>query len=470
MILKKPQNLRAIIVTGLLVAAILVIRSFVNGDLGQIGPDSDDSMRLVQIRDFLAGQSWFDVTQYRLGPEGGTQMHWSRIVDLPLIILISFFDLFLPTPMAEAITVTIWPLICAGLTVYGALVGIRHVSDGKAIIVACLLLFLTLIGYFKFLPGSIDHHNFQLALIAIAVGHALDPEHRTRSFVISAIAMALSLSIGPEVYLFIAVLCGYFTLLWLFKPESTQRATKAMGVSFAITLILIFFGTIAPRNYGVIHCDGFSLITVLACVTGGVGLALNATMLSDKSFRGRLAGLALLAAVCIVIFLFQAPQCLDNPLLALPEEVQDNWLNYIDEAQPLFRDRSTWVDRAPYALGPVVVAIICAIRYIRKGIKPEIYGFLLALLLLCMALTIYQVRFIVFGHVFSLFVLGPWIADLYVEGKQKGPDHPNVKYTGALALSIPMFWGLPGVMLFYGDELTKNPNDDDKPCYTQSVF
>ncbi len=53
-----------------------------------VGGDNDDVMRLVQIRDLLAGQSWFDLTQYRLGLDGGTLMHWSRLIDLPIAVLI----------------------------------------------------------------------------------------------------------------------------------------------------------------------------------------------------------------------------------------------------------------------------------------------------------------------------------------------------------------------------------------------
>ena len=37
-----------------------------------VGVDNDDVMRLVQVRDFLGGQSWFDLMQYRLGLPGGT--------------------------------------------------------------------------------------------------------------------------------------------------------------------------------------------------------------------------------------------------------------------------------------------------------------------------------------------------------------------------------------------------------------
>ena len=46
--------------------------------------DPDDAMRLVEVRDFLAGQSWFDVSQHRANPPYGAPMHWSRLVDVPI--------------------------------------------------------------------------------------------------------------------------------------------------------------------------------------------------------------------------------------------------------------------------------------------------------------------------------------------------------------------------------------------------
>ena len=42
-------------------------------------PDPDSQLRLVQVRDLLAGQGWFDGNQYRLGVDG-VAMHWSRPV------------------------------------------------------------------------------------------------------------------------------------------------------------------------------------------------------------------------------------------------------------------------------------------------------------------------------------------------------------------------------------------------------
>ena len=52
------------------------------------GWDPDDQLRLVQLRDFLGGQSWFDTTQYRMNAPDGAPMHWSRLIELPLALVV----------------------------------------------------------------------------------------------------------------------------------------------------------------------------------------------------------------------------------------------------------------------------------------------------------------------------------------------------------------------------------------------
>src|SRR4051794_1752047 len=56
--------------------------------------DSDDAMRMVEVRDLMAGQGWFDLTAQRINPPQGLLLHWSRVVDVPIVALISVFRLF----------------------------------------------------------------------------------------------------------------------------------------------------------------------------------------------------------------------------------------------------------------------------------------------------------------------------------------------------------------------------------------
>ncbi|HEX6411256.1 MAG TPA: AcrB/AcrD/AcrF family protein, partial [Sphingomicrobium sp.] len=50
--------------------------------------DTDDNLRMSQVRALLGGQDWFDLRQYKLNPPAGADIHWSRLVDLPIAGLI----------------------------------------------------------------------------------------------------------------------------------------------------------------------------------------------------------------------------------------------------------------------------------------------------------------------------------------------------------------------------------------------
>ena len=109
----------------LLAIAFIILVTFLNniGALGAIGQDIDDVIRLVQIKDYLAGQSWFDTDQYRMGLAGGTDMHWSRIPDIPIILLTHVFDVFMSSERALVWAYTVWPPLSALLLIYGCLKG-----------------------------------------------------------------------------------------------------------------------------------------------------------------------------------------------------------------------------------------------------------------------------------------------------------------------------------------------------------
>ena len=56
--------------------------------------DPDSFLRLVQVRDLIAGQGWFDLVQHRMDPPGGALLHWSRLIDAPIAALILIGNIF----------------------------------------------------------------------------------------------------------------------------------------------------------------------------------------------------------------------------------------------------------------------------------------------------------------------------------------------------------------------------------------
>jgi hypothetical protein len=90
---------------------------------------TDDAMRLVEVRDLVAGQGWFDLVQHRLDPPG-LAMHWSRVIDAPLAALILLLRPLLGSHGAEAVTLVLWPTMLLGAALLlAASLAARMVED-----------------------------------------------------------------------------------------------------------------------------------------------------------------------------------------------------------------------------------------------------------------------------------------------------------------------------------------------------
>ena len=74
-------------------------------------PDPDDIMRLVEVRDLLGGQGWFDPDQYRIDPLREVPMHWSRLVDIPLALVIGALTPLVGQSAAEGVALIAVPLL-----------------------------------------------------------------------------------------------------------------------------------------------------------------------------------------------------------------------------------------------------------------------------------------------------------------------------------------------------------------------
>ena len=127
-----------------------------------VGPD--DWTRLLQVRAWLDGQGFWDVTQYRMNPPEGFSMHWSRLVDLPLAALMLLFG----ETAAMALVPLVWLL--------PALFALRAIMLRLDFAPLAIGFGLVILPLFPMLPGNfapmrIDHHAPQavLALVCAAL-------------------------------------------------------------------------------------------------------------------------------------------------------------------------------------------------------------------------------------------------------------------------------------------------------------
>ena len=433
-------------------AIVIVAQLIIHRNLTDyVGPDNDDAMRLVEVRDFLAGQGWFDMMQYRLGLAGGTLMHWSRFIDLPIASLILFFRMFLSPEGAEAAALTVWPLMLVlPLMFFMGLAG-RRIAGVEGMHFSLILTALFVLLSPRFVPGSIDHDNVQLGLVALTVAMLVDESYRPRNFAIAAIALAIQLGIGAETTPFVAVACMSVACLWAWKGEIFAPAAKAFALTLTIAVSAAFFSLVPPRLYSMVTCDNLSLGFYGITSAGCVGLLLSSIFASRLSRPWRIAILAVNGAFVFAITVALAPQCLRNPLSDLDPMLVDFWLSRVTEAQSIISVANRQPDTLGvfYATG-LLAMLVCAFRILR-GTRPSLHAMLMALIAINWVITLVQVRGTEFANLLAIPPLALLIAELR---KNYMADPKNLRaillYAGTLLASVPAVWAVGGALASKG--------------------
>lgn len=434
-----------------LVTSLLYVALAVPGAKDLIGPDNDDRMRLVEVRDLLAGQGWFDLSQYRLGLEGGTLMHWSRFVDLPLAALIRLFSFFMPQGVAEGVVATVWPLLLVGLLLWGLGLAARRIGGIATMHIALGLGALFVFTCNKFRPGAIDHHNVQLALTIWVVAMLVDRAQKARNYALAGVFAAAAVAIGAETVPFVAVACACVAIQWAWHGRSFAAAAQAFGLSLTLAITAAFLLTVPPHAYGVVTCDNLSLGFYSLTALGGAGLFLAASLSGDGSCLLRFAALAGLGAAVLLAARVIAPQCLGDPLGNLDPMLVQMWLNGVSEARSVAAELQfePSLVGAFYAVGLFAQAV-CVFRIV-LGRDRELHLLLLALIAAVWAVSLLQVRGAFFANLLGILPLSMLITELRrAAHREPSSVELGFAYAATVLAAVPAVWGVVGILLSQG--------------------
>jgi asparagine N-glycosylation enzyme membrane subunit Stt3 len=157
----------------------------------------DDLARLVQVRDLLAGQSWWDLTQERIG-SSGVEMHWSRHLDGLVSVVVLLLRPIIGAKSAELIALILVPLglLLAFLWLVSS-IGRLLTPLRDAGLYAMVAGALGVGVLHRFLPGALDHHGLQIVLVLTVVWAVITTPSR-RAAVIAGVAAGLAPTVGLE--------------------------------------------------------------------------------------------------------------------------------------------------------------------------------------------------------------------------------------------------------------------------------
>jgi hypothetical protein len=330
--------------------------------------DSDDAMRAVELRDFLAGQGWFDLVAHRLDPPTGQSMHWSRIVDVALAAIDRCLAQFLAPETAERATRLVFPA-----ALLAALLALSHrlgalLAGAGAGLAAILMVTLSAPMFLQFAPGRIDHHGPQIVTLLAAflcLAQGLDPA-RPRRLGLAAALMAFSLAISLENLPLFLPMAAAVLALFVVDGARAQGQLAAFAAGALVAAPALYVATVPGALAWPSACDAFTFVHVAAFMVGALSLlalsvaAPRLTTIGARALAALAAGAATAATVLLI-----APKCLGAPMRGIDPLIGELWLSGVREARPLYKLAGAAPETAIAVAAPVALGVVAALLLIR---------------------------------------------------------------------------------------------------------
>jgi hypothetical protein len=381
--LERVRGNLPILLIWIAVSALLIL--ITRGQIATgMGWDPDDQLRLVQLRDWLGGQSWFDTTQYRIGEPDSQPMHWPRWVEVPLALLVLLLNPLIGPAAAETTAMVVVPLITLGLAMWLVARITEQVFDRPVAILAATLTATSVPIVAQIRPMRVDHHGWQIVLALTALWTMFWPDKRKGGIALGA-ALALWLSISLEGLPISAAFIVLLVWRWVFQTEEGVRLFWTL-LSFLSVSVLLYLGSQGGFDIAINYCDALSPSHLLAC-TAGAAVILPAIKWLPANIPMRVACLGLAGVPALAIFYSLSPQCVGGAFNTMDPLVREYWLVNVLEGLPIwYQNGKTMVT----LLGGSIIVGLGSLIYIAR-VRPEridrdrlfvlVYAFLWALVL-----------------------------------------------------------------------------------------
>ncbi len=435
---------------------------------------NDDYMRMAEIRDWLGGQSWFDLHQYRLNPVEPLNSHWSRISDILIGGPIKILTPILGQAKAELVVVIAYPSILMLLYLYLATAIARKLSNHRATpIIAAFMAALSFGLFAQFGMGRIDHHGLQIVVALTITWFIITSINKPNTMIITGILCGIGLYIGIESAPYVAAACIAVVLIWVLSEENSAQKLRFFGLALALTTLLSLLVSTPPNAWFTPKCDALSVVyTQLALLVAVVLWALSyvdhklKTPITRLLVAGFLGGSALFATIALY------PQCLSGPYANLDDRLIEVWLSNVAEAGnflQFFR-----VDMAT-SIGALILPILAIFGYVFVGRRENnLLGLphrtLILFVILSLLAGMLQARLLFFATAFSIPLATLLLVSTLKWAGRFKPAPVRLLVQSALIVSmapitIPLIMGAT-----IKQDAEIDTTDSNRPCISQPVL
>ena len=364
--------------------------------------DGDSYLRMIRVERLVETGDWFDVVIPRANAPYGFDSHWTRPLDVMMVLLaapvapvLGWHDAILfagewISPLLHVVTVLVmvWALVPllgrVGACIAGGLTA-------------------TQIGFLSFsVVGRADHHLLFAVLIVAVIGFMLRAYEQESATDASraGLALAAGVWVGPEFLLLTAIVVTVTGFRWLVGRPLAVELNRALSIGLAVGLAATL---LIERGGGVLEIE-YDRLSLFHVAVGGMIAGFWAVVQGVETKRRlgglarvlvSVAGAAVMAAVVVLVF----PAALGYPFV----EVDPDFLHvqrFIKDYEGIASLRDVLL-----FLGPVLFALPWAACRLFGTTQRWTWCLLMVCLLVFTALSAGWLRWSLYPTVLAIIAL-----------------------------------------------------------------
>lgn len=402
----------------ILIAVVLAARAAMVISSGDISADIDPDtwLRLTLVEQLHSGGGWYNHDVPRSNTPYGTTSHWSRAIDVLLLLPATVLSTIMPLHKALAYSAQwlSWVALCA--LVPALLMAVRC-CGGRAVaqvgVVCAMVLYVPFIP--AFMAGDVDQPPLLTLALAWQMALAFRMyHHRTiATAVLLGLVGALGIWVSVEYILACGTVLCWVALLWV--RDGNDKSFIHCAIATALFVALAFVTEQPAANWLLVEHDSLSIVHVgLFALAAGAAAMLYATRRKLCRASQRLAAAAASAIGIGGIMQLCFSGFYNGPLMAVSEQMQQLMLPHITELQPIYVIHDIW-QVSGWMFGVITLPFLLY-RASRNESFAPLYQLLAAGVVVFSVLFFLQNRwlgYMVTLHILALALMLDWLVTRY---------------------------------------------------------